>query len=151
MAQAGPDQTLRELLQRFLFGDNARFLKFAVVGASGVLVNIGVFWLATELVLGGAGSPMVVRLSEVTAILISIFTNFLLNNFWTWRDRHGDPFFARLGKYYVAASIAALLNYGLFELFWSLMGVEKLLASAIAIAGAMLLNFAIQSRWTFRR
>ena len=133
-------------VKRFLFGDNARFLKFAVVGGMGVVVNMGLFWVLNR------AFDVDVRLAEIAAIVISIFTNFLLNNFWTWADHRGQaPFFVRLGRYYLAASIAAVLNYGLFELFWAVFGLQHLVANGAAIGCSMLLNFVVQSRWTFRR
>ena len=134
------------LLKRFLFGENARFLKFAVVGGSGFLVNEGLLWMCRD------GLGMATRLAAILAIIISIFTNFLLNNYWTWSDHRGQaPFFVRLGRYYLAASVAAVLNYGLFELFWAVLNMHHLIAAGAAIGCSMLLNFVVQSKWTFRR
>lgn len=152
MSAPKPTEPAQRWLQRLLLGDQARFLKFAVVGGSGVFVNLGILWFCTSVVLGGQASDTAVRVSEGVAILVSILTNFLLNNFWTWGDRREHmPFWSRLGKYYVAASVAAVLNYGLFELFWAGLSLPKLLANAAAIGFAMVLNYALQSRWTFRR
>ena len=151
MSDPTPTGPTQRWLRRFLLGDQARFLTFAVVGGSGVFVNLGILWFCTHGVLGGQASDTAVRVSEGIAILTSIFTNFLLNNFWTWGDRRDHmPLWSRLGKYYVAASVAAVLNYGLFELFWAGLDLHKLIANGVAIGCAMGLNYALQSRWTFR-
>lgn len=61
-----------------------RFLKFSLVGLSGVFVNLGLLWFLTEVV----GIYYVV--SNIIAVEVSIISNFILNDLWTWRDRR-DP------------------------------------------------------------
>ena len=56
------------------------FIKFALTGLTGVVVNLGCFQL---LLSGGADA----YLSSAVAIEISIIWNFFLNNYWTFRDR----------------------------------------------------------------
>ena len=56
------------------------FLKFSLVGLSGVLVNLGSFQL-----LLGLGIHK--YLASPIAIELSIISNFLLNNYWTFADR----------------------------------------------------------------
>src|SRR5262245_41946521 len=96
-----PPKPNRGLLHRFLFGDNARFLKFAMVGISGVLVNEGLLWLCTELFFTPLPHDVRILVGGAVAIGGSIFTNFLLNDVWTWGDREKlgtTHFFTRLGK-----------------------------------------------------
>ncbi len=60
---------------------NARLIKFSVVGASGVAVNMGLLYALTRFM----GIHYI--LSSILAIEVSILTNFILNDIWTWRDR----------------------------------------------------------------
>ncbi len=62
-------------------GELARFLKYCLVGASGVLVNMGLLWLLTEI--GG----LFYLVSAAISIETSIITNFTLNDFFTFPDR----------------------------------------------------------------
>ena len=56
------------------------FIKFCVTGLSGVLVNLGSFQLLTQFgVHRYLASPI--------AIELSIISNFLINNYWTFADR----------------------------------------------------------------
>jgi putative flippase GtrA len=144
----------RSWIVRFLFGDKARFLKFAVVGASGMAVNMGLLWLFSEHLLTVLAPRLRVPIAEMIAIGGSILTNFLLNDAWTWGDREKrgrTHFLQRLGKYYVVAAVAAGINYGLFLLFWDVLGLHHLVANLVAIACAMIVNFFVQSRWTFAK
>ncbi len=59
------------------------FIKFALVGLSGILVNLGVF---TVLVSMGMNK----FLASPISIEISIISNFLLNNFWTFAQRNAS-------------------------------------------------------------
>ena len=61
---------------------STRFLRFAAVGASGVVVNLGALALLTT-------AGLTPTLASALAIQVSILTNFFLNDFWTFRD-HED-------------------------------------------------------------
>lgn len=56
------------------------FIKFALTGLSGVFVNLGSFQFLLNL---GVHK----LLASPVAIELSIISNFLLNNYWTFRDR----------------------------------------------------------------
>ncbi len=62
---------------------SARFVKFAFVGLSGVLVNLGSFALLRLL-------RVHINLASAAAIEISILSNFVINHLWTFHDRRGD-------------------------------------------------------------
>lgn len=154
MTSPSRPRRLRGLLHRLLLADNARFLKFAVVGGAGVLVNEGVLWLFADALLTAVASDVRIPISNLIAIGVSIGTNFLVNDAWTWGElekRGRRHFFQRMGKYYLVASVAAALNFGLAMLFWKVVGLHHLLANLLGIAIAMLVNFFVQNRWTFAR
>ena len=56
------------------------FIKFAVVGLSGVIVNLGIFTLLLQ-------ANVNKYIASPISIEVSIITNFLLNNYWTFRSR----------------------------------------------------------------
>jgi len=63
------------------FQSSKVFIKFCITGASGVLVNLGVFSVLMALGVNKfVASPI--------AIQCSIITNFLGNNYWTFRRRN---------------------------------------------------------------
>ena len=63
-----------------------RFLRFGLVGASGVVVNMAALIFLTEKL------KINYAVSSLAAIELSILSNFALNNAWTWADRRTKPF-----------------------------------------------------------
>ncbi len=89
---------------------SVRFLKFSIVGASGVLVNLGFLALFADLL------NMQINLASAIAIEISINTNFLMNEVWTFGDRRSGKhgFFRRWGKFHLVAFVGAALQWVVF-------------------------------------
>ena len=73
-------------------GTPRTFLRFCLTGLSGVVVNLGSFRILLEL---GVHK----YLASPIAIESSVFSNFIINNYWTFADRdlrhpRADPGFA---------------------------------------------------------
>lgn len=149
----------------WLVANRARLLKFAGVGISGVVVNLVVFSVAFHTVLDSLfGGDLGFVLANAAGFVVSVFTNFLLNDLWTWGDRvKGDTrhWFERLGKYYVTASSAGAVQ--LFTAWVSLNLLWEPLAPAFGdyqlapalgvltgIGCATIINFAASHLWAFR-
>ena len=84
----------------------SRVLKFALVGFTGVFINLGFLWLFTERMRMGEA------LSSTIAIELSIFWNFFLNNSFTFRDKNQGArvgIGARLFRY----NLVSLLGMGI--------------------------------------
>jgi dolichol-phosphate mannosyltransferase len=125
---------------------DSRLWKFLLVGASGVVVNMVVFW---SLLHPGRVHYLY---AGVVAGLVSTFTNFVLNNAFTWADRREGArsvFLHRLGKYYVATWAGYLVYLGLL---WGLthLGLAPMLANLLAIGAGGMLNYAMHNIWTWR-
>lgn len=143
--------------------EQRRFVKFAIVGGSGVFVNLGVVWLVTALsARSGAGMD---RIAILCGILVSIFTNFLVNDAWTWSDRakHGFRhwvqrcafFYVTNGaaaglQFLVSISVLAALRFDTFPFGISPDAVRAPLASLAGIAVATPLNYVVNNKLTFR-
>ncbi|MFC1900549.1 glycosyltransferase, partial [Chloroflexota bacterium] len=88
-------------------GELMRFVKFCLVGISGVLVNIGLLWLLTDVI------GLFYLLSAAISIETSIVTNFLLNDYYTFSDRNSpetESFLRRLLKYNLVALAGLGIN-----------------------------------------
>lgn len=133
------------LMQRS--GELLRFLKFGLVGASGIVVNEGLLWLLTEL--GG----LVYLLSSAISIEASIVSNFLLNDFFTFRDRRSPGTQARakrLGKFNIVSLAGLAVNLGMLWLLTEVFGVYYLLSNLAGIGLAFLWNYGLNTWWTWR-
>ncbi len=121
-----------------------RFLKFCIVGASGVAVNMGAFWLLYS------KFHIYDLVANPIAIEISIISNFLLNDFWTWRDRRNKPFLVRLVQYNITTSaVAAVTDMLVLWLLTRYLGMDTYISKAIGIVLGTILNFTINHFWTF--
>lgn len=134
-------------LVRAFFSDAARPLRFAAVGGVCGLVQLA---LLVALKAGGlAAIP-----ANVAAYLLSAQHNFLLSNNLIWHDRWSSQATVRdLGRRWAAfhASIAGtfLLSQAVF--IGSRLLVPDVVASALGIGVAAVVNFLIQDRLTFQR
>jgi dolichol-phosphate mannosyltransferase len=128
-------------------GELLRFLKFCLVGASGVGVNEGLLWALTE----KAGLPY--WGSAAIAIETSIVTNFILNNYFTFRQRN-EPgtkaFFSRLIKFNVVSLVGLGINLGILGLFTEVFGINYLISNLIGIAIAFIWNYLLNTWWTWK-
>ena len=84
-----------------------RFVSFAAIGASGVLVHLAVL----RLVLGLGGDFV---FAQSSAVMVAMVGNFLLNNALTYRDQRlrGWAMLAGLLKFMVACGLGAVANIG---------------------------------------
>jgi dolichol-phosphate mannosyltransferase len=123
-----------------------RLLKFGIVGASGVIVNMGFLYIFVEFV------KLPYFIASLIAIELSIISNFSINLVWTWRDRAKEvSFWTKIFRYHVGAGATAIIgNYliliGLTEWF----GIQYLLSNLIGIAVGTACNFVVNDLWTFK-
>ncbi len=121
------------------------FIKFCVTGLCGVIVNLGSFYLLLELGIHKfVASPV--------AILASIFSNFIMNNYWTFGDRAMISRRSVRGVKFALVSVMTLLvSYSVFVALSTLFPrIFPVLLQACAIAPGALLSYYLNSRWTFR-
>lgn len=125
-----------------------RFVKFGIVGGSGVFVNMLLLWLCKDMF----GIPLTI--SSLIAIGVSIFTNFILNNYWTWKDEEENQtytFFHRMWRYYISASFSALINYLTLLILTEFVGVYYLYSNLIGIGLGTIFNFVLGEFWVFKK
>jgi putative flippase GtrA len=119
-----------------------QLLKFGLVGASGYLINLGVF----ALLAGSFGIHHLV--AAVGAFAVAVSNNFLWNRYWTFGPGEGPAHFQ--AARFFAVSLASLgLNLAVLEVLVSSGHVGELTAQAIAVAVAMPFNFLGNKLWTF--
>lgn len=118
--------------------------KYYAVGASGVLVNLGLLFYLTEYV------GLWYFLSYTLAISASITSNFILNKYWTFRDSINSQ--RTIVMYVKFASVSFLgmaIQLGSVYFLVESLSVYYMLAALISISIAGAINFIINRRWTF--
>jgi dolichol-phosphate mannosyltransferase len=128
-------------------GELGMLIKFAAVGLSGVVVNEGVYWLLTRF----GGLAAYDYLAVIIGIEVSIITNFVLNDTFTFAKRRaGKSFPGRLLKFNLICLAGAAIQWGLFMLFTRVFGVYDLLSNFIGIVVAFLWNYFVNRNWTWK-
>jgi putative flippase GtrA len=132
-----------------------RLARFAAVGVSGVFVNLGALFLLADVL------RVPDSLSSACAIEISIISNFLLNNAWTFQDKNQRAragFFARMYRYNLVSLIGGAIQWLTFVVLTSLAshllgaaapGVWKYIAQLTGIAVATVWNFLSNFFWVW--
>ena len=122
-----------------------RFLKFAVVGGTGVLVNMGVLALLTE------AAGLVYQVSSLVAIETAIIWNFFLNHHWTFRkSTNPSSVLVKLLKFNAVSIVGAAINWGVLVLLTEVFGVFYLLSNLVGIAVAVVWNYLANVHYTWR-
>tara|TARA_B100000214_G_scaffold288875_1_gene218453 strand:- start:563 stop:1690 length:1128 start_codon:yes stop_codon:yes gene_type:complete len=132
-------------IPRLGFRNTKDFIKYSLVGMSGVFVNLGLYTLLTRYY----------EVSELLAPLISIesalISNFILNNFWTFGKRTTQSRIrVRFLKFHLASGFSALINYAVFLTLFLVFQLYDILANLIGIALAAIVNYLINSNWTWK-
>lgn len=122
------------------------FIKFAIVGTSGVLVNMGLLYALTRYF------SMRIEFASPIAIETSILTNFLINNYWTFQKRNTQvTFLNRIFRYHLVTGLAGIINYLTLILLVSLLGINDMIANLIGIAIGTIINYSLNSLWTWKK
>ncbi|MGE5539030.1 MAG: glycosyltransferase [Gemmatimonas sp.] len=122
-----------------------RFALFALIGAGGVLVHMGVLWA----LLRHAGADFTA--AQTAATLVAMTANFFLNNLFTYADRRLRGWRAARGliSFYAICGLGAVANVGVASyLFaqretWWLAGIAGILVGSVW-------NYAVSSVFTWR-
>lgn len=125
-----------------------RFIRFVIVGGSGIIVNSAVLWSLHD------KQHLPLWFASPLAIAVAIFYNFILNDLWTWREYRTHrqfTFLNRLWRYYLSATLGALINYGLLLLLTHRFEMYYQIANLIGIAAGTFSNFTLSDRWVFKK
>jgi putative flippase GtrA len=139
--------------------ERIRFIKFAVVGAVGSVVDIGVMNLMTQ----AFGFPLVIGGS--ISFVCAVTSNFIGNRYWTYPDSRSRPLAHQLAMFFLVNAIGIairipILKYlepplavafeGVTHLSFDLADVLAKNATLIfAIGVVMLWNFFVNRYWTY--
>jgi dolichol-phosphate mannosyltransferase len=129
----------------------SRFMRFAVVGLSGVVVDMATLFLLSDPSTLGWGLTR----SKIIAAELAIVNNFIWNDAWTFADvsRHQSQFSQRLrrfGKFQLICFVGLILNTVLLNLQFNLLGMNRYLANAVAIALVTGWNFWLNLKLSWR-
>lgn len=126
-----------------------RFLRFGLVGFSGVFVDMAIFYLLRT------GLGLGLTRSAILSSEVAIFNNFLWNDLWTFGDiSQRQPgkrrMFKRFLKFNIVCLMGLILNVLIVNLLFNVFHINEYLAKLIAIALVTLWNFWINTKLNWR-
>ena len=128
-----------------------RFLRFGLVGLSGVFIDMAMLYLLSDPTALGWGLTR----SKIIASEVAVINNFLWNDRWTfgdiasrqtgWRKR-----LKRFLKFNLICLVGIALNVMLLNLLFNHLGLNRYLSNLIAIAVVTLWNFWLNLKLSWR-
>lgn len=143
-----------DFVERFI---PRRVLRFGLVGVSGVVVNLGILAVLSDLL------HIDDVVSAAIAIEASILSNFFFNNAWTFRDKNDGAQVSstwRLVRYNLVSLVGLGIQLGTFILLTNAAmrafhldrpGIWKYPSQLVGIAIAMAWNFLTNFFWTWKQ
>lgn len=121
-----------------------RIVRFGLVGAGGVVVNMGLLWFLVQ----KAGLPPAP--GALCSANLAMVHNFLWHDAVTWGDRRARPqWWQRFWRFWVTSWVGIVLNVLTLQLLVALFGVHYLLANGVGIAAAATWDFIVNHTWTW--
>jgi putative flippase GtrA len=145
-----------------------RFLKFAVVGAIGAIIDLGLTNLLLHFVLHPQhGDDRPVQIATAIGFVTAVMSNFIFNRFWTYPDSRTRPIAAQLTQFFMVNSVGlgirelvvTLLNTPFATLLKNVAGnrlnsdmqvrLGANMAIMVALGIVMMWNFLVNRYWTY--
>lgn len=139
--------------------ERERFLKFAVVGVFGAVIDFGIMNLLTQ----GAHMPLVI--AGTISFVCAIISNFIWNRFWTYPESRSRPIFQQLLMFFVVNIAGVLIRIPILRFIEAPMlalirslrlnlpldsgFLAKNFTLALAVGIVMLWNFFVNRYWTY--
>ena len=147
-----------------------RFLRFAIVGTIGAIIDFGVLNLLQSTLLPPAGEyeTLYVRIATGTAFTAAVSSNFIWNRYWTYPDSRSRPIMLQLVQFFIVNTIAVVFRLIFVGVLYSPLGdaikdilnqdgwneetanqVGTNLAQGMSMVIAMFWNFFVNRYWTY--
>jgi dolichol-phosphate mannosyltransferase len=128
-----------------------RFIRFSLVGFSGVFVDMAIFYLLSDPSTLAWGLTR----SKIIAAEVAIINNFLWNDRWTFGDiaigqNQWQQRLKRFLKFNLICLAGLILNVLLLNFFFNILNIDRYLANLIAIAIVTVWNFWMNFKLSWR-
>lgn len=124
---------------------DVKYLRFALVGGTGALINTAVLYGLTEF------TGMYYLLSSALAIETSLVAMFFANNYFTFeKPMEGKEIFHGILRSNLVRSVGIATNIGLLYVLTEFLGIYFLISNIIAIFLASVVNFVGEKRFNWK-
>ncbi len=121
-----------------------KFIKFGIVGASGIIIDFGVTYLCKEII------KIQKYIANAIGFTIAATSNFILNRIWTFQNKNPEitvQFFKFFGISLIGLGINTIILYILVSKFKKNFYLSKLFAIGVVV----IWNFFINLIFTFNK
>jgi len=119
-----------------------KFIKFGVVGGSGVVVDFGVTYLGKEKL------KIQKYVANAMGFMIAASSNYVFNRIWTFQS-HNPQIATEYGKFFLISIIGLAINTGILWLIVTKAKQNFYLSKLFAIAVVTIWNFVANYLYTF--
>ncbi|MDH7593399.1 MAG: GtrA family protein [Methanomicrobiales archaeon] len=122
--------------------------RYGLVGLSGIIVNMGVLYYLTERV------GLYYLLSSLVAIELSILSNFILNDLWTFRERREIASPNRVKRAFAFHLVSAgglVINWSILFSLTEYAGFYYLHSNLIGILAGFIWNYLVNRHYTWSK
>jgi putative flippase GtrA len=147
-SKASLRETLRFFrgLLRLRLGNNRQFVKFLLVGASGLVVNSLVLWGFAEL------AALHYLLAAIIATQASTLWNFGWTESWVFGQRQTErPFLARLVSFLLMNNAMLLLRGPILTVLVSQLGMHYVPANLVSLFAMTVLRYLLADKWIWHK
>lgn len=120
-----------------------KFIKFSIVGFSGLLVDFGITWICKE------KFKLQKYLANSLGFITATVTNFYLNRIWTFSNNNPAIVF-QFGKFALISIIGLIFNNLILFVLNEYFKIKFYLAKLIAIGMVVFWNFFANYYFTFQ-
>ena len=134
----------KEMIKKFILVLDLfpNYIKFLLVGGLGAIINI-----TTLILLILMKMPHII--ASATAIEISIITNFLLHDNWTFRKNKKGKWWNRLLKFHTSSISAVMVQWVASNLLHYFFNINSIIAQFIGIALGFILNYKLSKKFVW--
>jgi len=122
-----------------------RFIKFAVVGGIGFIIDTGT--LSLLVFLFGLNTDKRRLLAKAISFALAVASNFLWNRRWTYPESRTKPLGQQMAQFFVLNLIGLGINLGVFALADGLL--MPLVGPVLALYGAQVSAVGVAMIWNF--
>jgi len=126
-------------LYAFRYPTIGSFLKFSLVGSSGVLLDLAVVAFLHSLGLD-------IRLSAIVGFLLALSSNYFFNRYWSFAYAKNRNWVQGYLMFFGVCALGLIVRLGIMQGLMSIVSQHDLWINAVGLCGGSLVNFA-GSRW----
>lgn len=119
----------------------SRFLKYGLVGCTGLIVDMGLFYVLHEMF------EVNYIVTNIISSTFGVINNFMLNSLITFKVK--DKLLIRFASFYLIALVGMVLSSGLLVLMIDGLKMDSMLAKMISVLIVALFQYFLNKKLTF--